>query len=104
MAAGIDNSFAVTSRGGTSYAWSFGANYRTGLGTDESVETPTLVGEGKIITVAECGGQFSVLAGPGEVAGEKPIMSAYDKVMAGPAGIQKYGLLDASYRFGRLRV
>ena len=67
VAAGIDNSFAVTDEGEV-YAWGFSGNYRTGLGTDETVDTATLVEnsaiKGKEITFAGCGGQFSVLAGP----------------------------------------
>ena len=92
VAAGIDHSFAITSHG-TVYSWGFGENHRTGLGTDDTVATPTLVGEGKIITVAECGGQFSVFAGPGGVKGEGHIMSYEDKVLAGPAGMEKYKIL-----------
>ncbi|KFY09968.1 hypothetical protein V492_05276 [Pseudogymnoascus sp. VKM F-4246] len=64
VAAGIDNSFAVTQQG-TANAWGYSENYRTGLGTVETPETPVLVAEGKVISVAACGGQFSVLAGPG---------------------------------------
>ncbi|KFY33593.1 hypothetical protein V494_07475 [Pseudogymnoascus sp. VKM F-4513 (FW-928)] len=64
VAAGIDNSFAVTQQG-TAYAWGYSENYRTGLGTIETPETPVLVAEGKVISAAACGGQFSVLAGPG---------------------------------------
>lgn len=92
MAAGIDHSFAVTSHG-TVYSWGFSENYRTGLGTDETVGTPTLVGEGKIITAAECGGQFSVLAGPAGLDRDTHIMNYRHSVMAGQAGMEKYKLL-----------
>ncbi|KFZ11028.1 hypothetical protein V502_07796 [Pseudogymnoascus sp. VKM F-4520 (FW-2644)] len=92
VAAGIDHSFAVTSHG-TAYSWGFSENYRTGLGTDETVGTPTLVGEGKIIIAAECGGQFSVLAGPAGLEGDTHIMDYGHGVMAGQAGMEKYKLL-----------
>ncbi len=67
MAAGIDNSFAI-SRDGEIYSWGFSASYRTGQGTENSVDMPTKIENsavrGKKITFAGCGGQFSVLAGP----------------------------------------
>jgi regulator of chromosome condensation len=67
VATGIDNGIAITADG-KAYAWGFSANYRTGLGTEEPVEEPTLVEnsavKGKRLTWAGCGGQFSVLAGP----------------------------------------
>lgn len=67
IATGIDNSIALTEEG-KAYGWGFSANYRTGLGTEEPVETPTLVEnsalKGKRLWWAGCGGQFSVLAGP----------------------------------------
>ncbi|KAI9809253.1 MAG: hypothetical protein M1825_002544 [Sarcosagium campestre] len=67
VAAGVDNSFAVTTDGDV-YSWGFSANYRTGLGTDDSVEVATVIKNkaltGKKLTFAACGGQFSVLAGP----------------------------------------
>lgn len=107
VSAGIDNSFAITSHG-TVYAWGFGANYRHALGTEENVAVPTLVrgeakprGERDIFTFAECGGQFSVLAGPGGVAGEWPIMSYDNKVLAGPAGMEKYKLLASRQELGQ---
>ncbi|OBT62932.1 hypothetical protein VE03_07870 [Pseudogymnoascus sp. 23342-1-I1] len=92
VAAGIDHSFAVTWHG-AAYAWGFGANYRTGLGTDEAVGTPTVVGEGKIVSGAECGGQFGVLVGPAGLGKGSHIMNYGDAVMAGPAGMEKYKLL-----------
>lgn len=67
VATGIDNSIAVTGEGRV-FAWGFSANYRTGLGTEEPVDSPTAVEnsaiKGKKISWAGCGGQFSVLAGP----------------------------------------
>jgi regulator of chromosome condensation len=54
-------------RNGKVYSWGFSDGYRTGLGTEDSVKTPTLLhsndlAEGRII-FAGCGGQFSVIAG-----------------------------------------
>ena len=96
VAAGIDHSFAVTEKG-TVYAWGFSCNYRTGLGTEDTVVRPTLVGKGgEIITIAECGGQFSVLAGPAGLEGATHTMSHRDKVLAGPAGMEKYKILSSS--------
>ncbi|KAF4637492.1 hypothetical protein G7Y89_g603 [Cudoniella acicularis] len=70
VAAGIDNSAAVTDKGEV-YAWGFSSNYRTGLGTQEPVEEPTKIKNsallGKTINFAGCGGQFSVLTGPAPV-------------------------------------
>jgi hypothetical protein len=39
-----------------------------------------------MITIAECGGQFSVLAGPAGLEGATHTMSHRDKVLSGPAG------------------
>lgn len=67
VAAGIDNCLAITEEG-EAYSWGFSANYRTGLGTDDSIEEPTKLEntalQGVKLTFAGCGGQFSVLAGP----------------------------------------
>ncbi|KAI9732112.1 MAG: hypothetical protein M1834_004208 [Cirrosporium novae-zelandiae] len=67
IAAGIDDSFAIT-KDGEAYSWGFSANYRTGLGSEDSVNEATLIAntavKGKRLTFAGCGGQFSVLAGP----------------------------------------
>ena len=58
-------------RQGQAYAWGFSDSYRTGLGTDDSVELPTLLAasavRGKKISFVGCGGQFSILAGPSDV-------------------------------------
>jgi len=66
VSAGTDNNFAVTSDGHV-YSWGFSANFQTGLGTTEDVETPTRIENTAIrdkkIIFADCGGQFSVLAG-----------------------------------------
>jgi regulator of chromosome condensation len=49
-------------------SWGFSANYRTGLGTEETIEEPTKIEntdlQGKKLTFLGCGAQFSVLAGP----------------------------------------
>lgn len=69
VAAAIDISIAI-SKEGKAYSWGFSANYRTGLGTDEPVTEATLLENSAVkhkrLTVAGCGGQFSMLAGPAE--------------------------------------
>ncbi|TAQ88766.1 hypothetical protein B7494_g2932 [Chlorociboria aeruginascens] len=71
VAAAIDDSFAITDKG-EAYSWGFSANWRTGQGTEETVEEATLIDntavKGKKLTYVGCGGQFSVLAGPAENA------------------------------------
>ncbi|KAM4060129.1 regulator of chromosome condensation (RCC1) repeat domain-containing protein [Hirsutella rhossiliensis] len=67
VAAGIDDSLAINAKGKV-LAWGFSDGYRTGLGTEESVQRPTLL-SGRAVTdvtftFAGCGGQFSVIAGP----------------------------------------
>ncbi|RAL60319.1 hypothetical protein DID88_000095 [Monilinia fructigena] len=63
----IDNSIAIAEDGKV-WAWGYSENYRTGLGTDDTIWTPTAVEntaiKGKKMSFAGCGGQFSVLAGP----------------------------------------
>jgi regulator of chromosome condensation len=56
----------VINKDGKAYAWGFSSNYQTGLGTDDDVETPTMIDntavrETKLIW-AGCGGQYSILA------------------------------------------
>ncbi|KAF2687059.1 RCC1/BLIP-II [Lentithecium fluviatile CBS 122367] len=56
----------VINKNGRAYAWGFSSNYQTGLGTDDDVETPTLIDntavrETKLIW-AGAGGQYSILA------------------------------------------
>ncbi|KAM0126655.1 hypothetical protein ACHAP3_009163 [Botrytis cinerea] len=67
VAGAIDNSIVLTEDGKV-WAWGYGENYRIGLGSDDTVRTPTLIEnsaiKGKKITFAGCGGQFSVIAGP----------------------------------------
>jgi regulator of chromosome condensation len=59
VAAAIHNSIAVTAEG-KAYSWGFSDNYRTGLGTEETVDKPTLLEKGNVankkITFAGCGG------------------------------------------------
>lgn len=71
MAAGIDCCIAV-SADGRAFSWGFSYGCRTGHDTDDTVETPRLLGhavEGKALTWAGCGGQFSVVAGPAREEG-----------------------------------
>lgn len=67
VAAGIDNCFAIADDG-IVFAWGFSSNYRTGHGTEETIEQTKQIDNstvrGKKLTFAGCGGQFSVLAGP----------------------------------------
>lgn len=69
VAAGTDNSFAVT-RDGKVYSWGFSSNYQTGQGTIDDIHTPTLIDNTAIrekkIIAAGAGGQFSVLVGQSE--------------------------------------
>jgi regulator of chromosome condensation len=66
VAAGIDNCLVVTAKGDL-YGWGFSDNYRTGLGSEDTVHQPKRVGAkefvGCKIRFAGCGGQFSVVAG-----------------------------------------
>ncbi|KAF7547582.1 hypothetical protein G7Z17_g7629 [Cylindrodendrum hubeiense] len=69
VAAGIDCTFAIT-KDGNALSWGFSANYRTGLGTEDSVQVPTILKSqqlaGAHISFAGCGGQFSAIGGPEE--------------------------------------
>ncbi|KAH6880754.1 regulator of chromosome condensation 1/beta-lactamase-inhibitor protein II [Thelonectria olida] len=71
VAAGTDNSFAVTSDGKV-YSWGFSTNYQTGQGTMEDIHTPTLIDNTAIrdkeIIGAGAGGQYSVLFGTSDEA------------------------------------
>ncbi|KAK3316485.1 regulator of chromosome condensation 1/beta-lactamase-inhibitor protein II [Apodospora peruviana] len=64
VAAGTDNSFAITSEGKV-YSWGFSANYQTGQGKTDDIETPILIDNsairGRKIIFAGAGGQYSVL-------------------------------------------
>lgn len=71
VAAGTDNSFAVT-KDGKVYSWGFSSNYQTGQGVIDDIKVPTLIDNtairGKMITGAGAGGQYSILTGiPGDV-------------------------------------
>lgn len=61
-----DHSIAITTDG-QAYSWGFSANYQTGQGTDEDIETATLIDNtairGKQMNWAGAGGQYSVLTG-----------------------------------------
>lgn len=75
VAAGTDNSFAVTEDGKV-YSWGFSANYQTGQGTFEDIHTPTLVDNSAIrdkkILAAYAGGQFSILVAAAAAAEDTP--------------------------------
>ncbi|KFG79981.1 putative Ran exchange factor Prp20/Pim1 [Metarhizium anisopliae] len=67
VAAGIDNSFAITPEGKV-LTWGYSENCRAGQGADTTIETPTELTEkavsGKSFTFAACRGQFSLIASP----------------------------------------
>ncbi|KAK2592275.1 hypothetical protein QQS21_010028 [Conoideocrella luteorostrata] len=69
VAAGIDNSLCIDAEG-TVVSWGFSENFRTGLGTQKTIETPReLISKGVVnraFTFAGCGGQFSVITRPHE--------------------------------------
>lgn len=75
VAAGFDNSFAVTSDG-KAYSWGFSSNYQTGQGGLEDVEKPTLIDNTAIrekeIIAAGAGGQYSILLGKAEDQSSAP--------------------------------
>ncbi|KAL2022431.1 hypothetical protein VTK56DRAFT_5260 [Thermocarpiscus australiensis] len=64
VAAGTDHSFAIT-KDGKVYSWGFSANYQTGQGTTDDIESPTLIDNTAIrdrkIIFAGAGGQYSIL-------------------------------------------
>ncbi|KAK3945738.1 putative regulator of chromosome condensation protein [Diplogelasinospora grovesii] len=65
VAAGTDNSFAVTEDGKV-YSWGFSATYQTGQGTQDDIEEPTVIDNsairGKKIVWAGSGAQYSIVA------------------------------------------
>ncbi|TGO50426.1 hypothetical protein BOTNAR_0393g00030 [Botryotinia narcissicola] len=67
VAGAIDNNIVLTEDGKV-WTWGYGENYRTGLGSDDTTRTPTLIEnsaiKGKKATFAGCGGQFGVIDGP----------------------------------------
>ncbi|KAL2358675.1 regulator of chromosome condensation 1/beta-lactamase-inhibitor protein II [Cryomyces antarcticus] len=71
-AAASDHCIAITTAG-TAYSWGFSANYQTGPGTDDDVETATLIDNtavrGKKLNWAGAGGQYSILTALAEEAG-----------------------------------
>ncbi|KAK4643245.1 hypothetical protein QC761_403350 [Podospora bellae-mahoneyi] len=71
VAAGTDHSFAVT-KDGKVYSWGFSANYQTGQGTTDDIESPTLIDNTAIrdrkIVFAGAGGQYGIVAAEKEEA------------------------------------
>lgn len=67
VAAGTDNSFAITDKGAV-YSWGFSANYQTGQGTTTDIETPTIIDNTAIrsrdVVWVGAGGQYSIIASP----------------------------------------
>ncbi|RMZ88764.1 hypothetical protein DV736_g4006, partial [Chaetothyriales sp. CBS 134916] len=65
VAAGSDHNFAVTAEG-KAYSWGFNATYQCGQGTDDDVQTATLMNGKQIrdeqIVWAGAGGQYGMLA------------------------------------------
>ncbi|EFQ34633.1 GDP/GTP exchange factor [Colletotrichum graminicola M1.001] len=70
VAAGVDNNFAIDDKG-EAHSWGFSANYQTGQGTTEDIETPTTIDNtavrGKKLIFAGAGGQYSILGGVADV-------------------------------------
>lgn len=64
VAAGADHSIAI-GEDGRAWSWGFSANYQTGQGTDDDIETATVIDNtavrGKKLNWAGAGGQYSVL-------------------------------------------
>jgi regulator of chromosome condensation len=56
----------VIDKEGKAYSWGFSANYQTGQGTDDDIDTPTMIDNTAVretkLTWAGCGGQYGVLA------------------------------------------
>ncbi|KAH9436928.1 hypothetical protein MCOR02_000592 [Pyricularia oryzae] len=74
VAAGIDNSMAI-SEDEEHFGWGFSSEYRTGLGTEDTVEKPAVARRGdttgKMVSFVGCGGQFSIVAGPNHFQGSR---------------------------------
>jgi regulator of chromosome condensation len=64
-ACGPDHTIIID-KDGKAYSWGFSANYQTGQGTDDDIDTPTLIDNTAVrdtkLTWAGCGGQYGVLA------------------------------------------
>lgn len=64
-ACGPDHTIVID-KAGKAYSWGFSANYQTGQGTDDDIDTPTMIDNTAVretkLTWAGCGGQYSVLA------------------------------------------
>jgi regulator of chromosome condensation len=56
----------VIDKDGKAYSWGFSANYQTGQGTDNDIDTPTMIDNTAVretkLTWVGCGGQYGVLA------------------------------------------
>ncbi|KLU87031.1 hypothetical protein MAPG_06037 [Magnaporthiopsis poae ATCC 64411] len=71
VAAGSDCTFAVAADGHV-HAWGYSDGYRTGLGTDDTVDRPREIKRDankasladKVFETVETGGQFTVITGP----------------------------------------
>ncbi|KAI1371270.1 RCC1/BLIP-II [Hypoxylon crocopeplum] len=65
VAAGTDHSFVLTADGKT-YSWGFSSDGRTGQGTEDDIEVPTLINSRSVrdkkLIFAGAGGPFSILA------------------------------------------
>ena len=65
VAAGTDTSFAIDDAG-EAYSWGFSANYQTGQGTVDDVESPKVLDNSAVrdrnIVWAGAGGQYSIIA------------------------------------------
>lgn len=64
-ACGPDHTIVVD-ESGKAYSWGFSANYQTGQGTDDDINTPTMIDNTAVrdtkLTWTGCGGQYSILA------------------------------------------
>lgn len=62
---GPDHSIVID-KDGKAYSWGFSANYQTAQGTDDDIDTPTMIDNTAVRDVklvwAGCGGQYGVLA------------------------------------------
>ncbi len=69
--AGTDHTIVLNAEG-KAYAWGLSATYQTGLATTNDVEMPTHIDNtavrGKRLSWAGCGGQYSMLAAPANMA------------------------------------
>ncbi|KAL0934050.1 GDP/GTP exchange factor [Colletotrichum truncatum] len=70
VAAGVDSNIVIDAKG-VAHSWGFSANYQTGQGTTDDVETPTTIDNtavrDKKLVFAGAGGQYSILGGVADV-------------------------------------